>query len=381
MDVWPLNLRHLASIAATARLGSLSAAAQAVHLTQPALTQGISKLEQQLGQPMFDRRPDGMAATEAARLLCPRIERALAHVGSSRVTMAQMRALIAVGDAGSYAAASQTTGLAQPSLHRAVADLSLALRRTLVERRGKGIALTEAGRRVLRQFRLARAELSAGLSELAAMQGRETGRITIGAMPLSRARILPLAVTAYLRRYPDAEISIVEGSYAELAEPLRDGDIDVLIGALRDNAPADGLRQSPLFVDHPVVLARAGHPLAGATPDVAALAAYPWAVAAPGTPLRAQWERMFEGAGIAPPRVPVECGSVITIREILRDSDFLTLLSPDQVAVELAAGWLVKLCDTPPSLVRTIGTTARENWFPTEMQRAFIDQLGQTAVN
>jgi LysR family transcriptional regulator, regulator for genes of the gallate degradation pathway len=71
---------------------------------------------------------------------------------------------------------------------------------------------------------------------------------------------------------------------------------------------------------------------------------------------------------------------VITIREILRDSDFLTLLSPDQVAVELAAGWLVTLCDTPPSLVRTIGTTVRENWFPTAMQRAFIDQLGQTAA-
>jgi LysR family transcriptional regulator, regulator for genes of the gallate degradation pathway len=380
VNLWALNLRHLATIAATTRLGSLSAAAQAVHLTQPALTQGISKLEQQLGQPMFDRRPDGMNATDAARLLAPRIERALAYVGSSRVTMAQMRALIAVGDAGSYAAASQTTGLAQPSLHRAVADLSVALRRTLVERRGKGIALTEAGRRIVRQFRLARAELSAGLSELAAMQGRETGRIAIGAMPLSRARILPLAVTAFLRLYPEAEIRVIEGSHAELVEPLRDGDIDVLIGALRDNAPADGLRQSALFVDHPVVLARAGHPLSATTPDVAALATYPWAVAAPGTPLRAQWERLFEGAGIAPPRVPVECGSVITIREILRDSDFLTLLSPDQVAVELAAGWLVTLCDTPASLVRTIGTTVRENWFPTAMQRAFVEQVERTAA-
>lgn len=380
MNLWTLNLRHLASIAATVRLGSLSATAQAVHLTQPALTQGIAKLEQQLGQPLFERRPDGMAATEGARLIAPRIDRAMAHIGSSRVTMAQMHALIAVGDAGSYAAASLATGFAQPSLHRAVADLSVALRRTLVERRGKGIAFTEPGRRTLRQFRLARAELAAALSELAALRGQESGRITVGAMPLSRARLLPRAVTAFLRFHGNAEIRIIEGSYAELVEPLRDGDVDLLIGALRENAPSDGLQQSALFVDHPVVLARAGHPLSGTAPDIAALAAFPWTVAAPGTPLRAQWERMFESAGVAPPAVPVECGSVITIREILRDSDFLTLLSPDQVAVELAAGWLVTLRDTPASLVRTIGTTIRDNWFPTAMQSAFMAQLARTAA-
>lgn len=44
-------------------------------------------------------------------MLSPQIERALAHVGSSRVTIAQMRALIAAGDGGSYAVAIQTTGL------------------------------------------------------------------------------------------------------------------------------------------------------------------------------------------------------------------------------------------------------------------------------
>ena len=38
-----------------------------------------------------------------------------------------------------------------------------------------------------------------------------------------------------------------------------------------------------------------------------------------------------------PPAVPIESGSVMMIRQILIDSDFLTMLSPDQVAVELEA--------------------------------------------
>jgi LysR family transcriptional regulator, regulator for genes of the gallate degradation pathway len=70
--------------------------------------------------------------------------------------------------------------------------------------------------------------------------------------------------------------------------------------------------------------------------------------------------------------VPIECGSVITIRQILRDSDFLTLLSPDQVALELKGGWLVKICDAPDTLIRTIGITTRAGWRPTVIQGAFL---------
>ncbi len=375
MNLWLLNLRHLAALVAIREFGSLSAAAKAVNLTQPALTQGLAKLERQIGQPLFERYPDGMAATEAATVMSTRIETALAHIGSSRVTMAQVRALIAVGDAGSYAGASAATGLAQPSLHRAIGDLSVALRRVLVERRGKGIVLTEAGRRTLRRFRLARAELAAGLSELSALAGRETGRITIGAMPLSRARLLPAAVTAFYRQHPDLDIRIVEGSYAEMIEPLRDGEIDVLIGALRDGATDGDVVQQALFEDRPVVLGRVGHPLAHAAPDIAMLADFPWTVTAPDTPLRTQWEGMFTDAGFSPPHVAVECGSVITIRQILRDSDFLTLLSPDQVAVELGADVLVKICTAPPNLVRTIGITMRDGWRPTRMQSMFVEAL------
>jgi LysR family transcriptional regulator, regulator for genes of the gallate degradation pathway len=380
MVIWKLNLRHLHALASIARLGSISAAAEAINLTQPAITQGLAKLETQLGQPLFERRANGMTATPAALLLAPRIESALAHIASPRVTMAQMRAFIMLGDSGSYSGASAATGLAQPSLHRAIGDLSLALKRVLVERRGKGIALTEQGTRTVRAFRLARAELEAGLTELASLQGVETGRITIGAMPLSRARLLPAAVTAFYRQFPDVRINIVEGSFQELIEPLRDGELDLMIGALRQPSPGDDVVQQTLFADRPVVLGRVGHPLEQSSATIADLARFPWTVAAPGTPLRVQWEKMFTDAGVPPPCVPIECGSVITIRQILLDSDFLTLLSPDQVAVELEAGWLTKIADTPEGLTRTIGITTRHGWRPTGMQKAFVHSLSQVAL-
>jgi LysR family transcriptional regulator, regulator for genes of the gallate degradation pathway len=374
MNIWDFNLRHLRAASSTARLGSISAAAQAIHISQPAITQALTKLENQLGQRLFERRPDGMVPTQAAHLFAFRIEAALRHIASTRVTMAQLRALIALADAGSYAGASSATGLAQPSLHRAIADLSLALKRLLVERRGKGVALTEQGRKVVRTFRLARAELEAGLSELAALSGLETGRITIGAMPLSRARLLPTVIAAFHRAHPEFSINIIEGAYHELIEPLRDGAIDIMVGALRDPLAGDDIEQRPLFEDRPVVIGRKHHPLRD--PSLAALAEYLWIVPAPGTPLRVQWERMFGDAGLPLPAVPIECGSVMMIRQILLDSDFLTLLSPDQVVVELEAGWLRHIAEVPEGLTRTIGVTTRAGWRATAMQAAFLKMLG-----
>jgi DNA-binding transcriptional LysR family regulator len=107
------------------------------------------------------------------------------------------------------------------------------------------------------------------------------------------------------------------------------------------------LTQTALFLDRPVVVGRLGHPLAGSDPSLADLAAYPWIIAASGAPLRDAWEQMFERGGIGQPQILVESGSVMTIRNLLIDSDCLTLLSPDQVSVELEAKWLTTIAPAP----------------------------------
>jgi LysR family transcriptional regulator, regulator for genes of the gallate degradation pathway len=113
-DLLGLNLRHLDAISVIGRLGSMSAGAQRVSLSQPALAQAVSKVERVLGERLFERQPTGMSPTPAGRILIIRIDRALrfltqgvrlvrrsarlppvAHI-ERWVTMAQLRALIAV---------------------------------------------------------------------------------------------------------------------------------------------------------------------------------------------------------------------------------------------------------------------------------------------
>lgn len=372
-----LNFRHLRAVSAIAETGTVSGAARAVSLTQPAITQAVSKLESLLGLRLFERSPSGMTATEAGQLLALRSARALQLVGSPRVTAPQARALVALSRYGSYAAAALAMDLREPSIHRAVNDLSVSLRQKLVERRGRGVALTDRGAALARRYRLAQSELDSAIAELDGLRGREVGRITVGAMPLSRAKLLPDTIRTFLRLHCEVDVAVIEGSHTELIGPLRDGEIDLMIGALRTSLPAD-LVQRALFIDRPVVLGRAGHPLArGQRPSAGELAGYPWVVPAPHTPLRAQWRRMFMEGGVIPPRVAVECGSVLVIRQLLMEEDYLTLLSPAQVTVEIEAGWLVPICPALGDAARTIGVTSRADWRPTRLQQRFLDILDE----
>ncbi len=375
----PPNIRHYAALAATVRHGSLSRAARAVNLTQPALTQAISGLEATLGATLFERGPAGMSPTEPALLLAPRAEAAIELVGSPRVTGTQVRAFLAVVRAGSYAAASEASGISTASLHRAVADLSVALGQRLLDRHGRALVLTPAGERRARGFGLAMAELRAGLAEVAAWQGKAGGRIVVGAMPLSRARWLPETIVRFAAAHPGIDVAVHEGSHAELAGPLRDGEIDLILGALREEVAVDDLEQEPVFEDRPALVMRAGHPLLSIADTDAAMFAYPWLLPGRDTPLRRYWEGMVRASGREIPHVGIECGSVMMLRQLLLSGDALTLLSPDQVSVELEAGVLAAL-PTPVPVSRTIGIATRAGWRPTAAQGAFLTLLREVGT-
>lgn len=393
IDPFELNLRHLRALSAIATGGSVRAAAEAISLSQPALTQGLAKLERRLGTPLFERRPDGMLATpaglalgERARAAIDRLAVALREAGTGGVrgfaraewlvTATQLRAFLALSDAGSFVGAAAVTGLSQPALHRAVRDLEQVTGLVLVERRGRGVAFTGAGRKLARGARLTRGEIAAGLAEVAPDESGTS--LLIGAMPLCRALLLPGAITAFLAEAPLVRIDVAEGSWRELIEPLRDGSLDLLIGALREPCPPD-LAQHPLFVDRLVVVGRAGHPLTWhPAPELADLARYPWIVGRSESPLRAHWEQLF--ARNLLPRAPVECGSVMTARGILQRSDCLTLLSPEQVAMEIENGSLAIIGAPLVGHERPIGLATRRDWRPTRIQSLFLRCLRDVAA-
>lgn len=382
-----LNLRHLRAVGAIVQRGSMSAAADDVSLSQPALTQGVAKLEAQLGVALFSRRAGGMDPTEAGGALAARASAAFGHLANATrsgrrfsrpdwlMTATQLRAFLCLADAGSFVGAAAATGLSQPAIHRAVRDLEQVCGTVLIDRRGRGIALSAAGLRLARGIRLARGEIAAAITEMTDASG---GSIVIGAMPLSRAMLVPRAIVQTVADLPNAEVDVIEGSWRELIEALRDGGIDLTIGALRPEPAPGDLLQTPLLTDGLIIVGRVEHPLAGVgAPSPKALAAFPWIVSHSGAPLRLLWERLFAEGPL--PRAPIQCGSVMVIRGILAETDFLTLLSPQQVALEIRSGVLAVIGSEPELSGRVIGVTMRRDWRPTRAQARFLEALTQAA--
>jgi DNA-binding transcriptional LysR family regulator len=100
-----LTLQQLSYFLAAAEHGSFSAAAEALHMAQPSLSEQIRRLEAELGVPLFTRAGRGLELTEAGRLLMPHAERTLADAQAALESVREVRDLaggtVAFGTFGS----------------------------------------------------------------------------------------------------------------------------------------------------------------------------------------------------------------------------------------------------------------------------------------
>lgn len=376
------NFRHLRIVLAAAEQGSITRAAEIGLVTQPAVTQAVAKLEREAGAPLFRRTPQGLFPTEVGETLVARVARAFALLDPAldavaprlrlTATVPQIEALIAMREAESFTLAARRLGIAQPTVHRAITQLEQEAGRTLFERTAHGMLPTRPAQALADAARLAFAELAQAAADVAELTGREVGRIVVGAMPLSRSSVLPAAIARFRAARPTLPILVHDGPYDELLAGLRRGEIDLLIGALRDPAPVGDVEQRRLFDDDLLLVARPGHPILSApaiAPDL--LAGYPWVVNRAGTPMRAHFDRLFAGGD--GPRSIVESGSVILMRELLAASDHLGCVSRLQAKAEGAS--LAILPFAMPGTARQIGLTLQAGWVPTRAQKDFVATL------
>lgn len=391
------NLRHLYSLLDIAELGSITKAAEAANLSQSALTQGLNKIEETLKASLFERTASGMFLTKSGEVFISRLERALEHLRSfdtelqkrqrgknaskfhKRVSVCQLRAVIATVEHGSFSHAATSMGIAQPTVHRAVRDVEGLCNQQLFIRSPSGVDSTPIARRMALISSLAFSELDQGVIEVQELVGKMTGKLIVGSLPLARTKLIPESVSALLKRYPQVEVSIVDGPYDELLHALLHSRIDMIVGALRNPPPVKEITQQHLF-DAPLsVIVRAGHPLLQRTQlQIGDLTTLDWIAPKKGTPAREQFTNIFLNQGLEPPKKVIECSSSVAVRGLLLANDRAALLSTTQMQPEIHANMLAALpIDLHAS--RPIGLTLRKGWKATAVQRHYLDILSELA--
>jgi len=134
-----------------------------------------------------------------------------------------------VAEMGSFTRAASFLSVAQPALSRQVRSLEVELRQTLLQRNGRGVTLTEAGKRLLEHSRGILAQVERARLDLEDHRGAATGRVVL-ALPPSVSRTLtgPL-VRAFRERFPKATLSVVEGLSTYALEWLAIGRADCAV--------------------------------------------------------------------------------------------------------------------------------------------------------
>jgi DNA-binding transcriptional LysR family regulator len=89
-----MTLQQLAYFLAAATYGSFSAAADALHLAQPSLSEQVRRLEEELGVELFARTTRGLTLTEAGRTLRPEAEAALAAADRAKESVVAVREVL-----------------------------------------------------------------------------------------------------------------------------------------------------------------------------------------------------------------------------------------------------------------------------------------------
>ena len=399
-----INLRHLRAFSAVAAAGSVAAAADALYRVASAVTRSVLDLEAALGRPLFDRRARGMALNAYGELVLVRalrIEREFEEARTQLVARGGMdggadvhslftsilngRRLAVVASLAqkrNMPAVAREFGITQPAISSALKDLESGLGVALFTRTARGLSPTPAGEIVAFYFKRVLSELWHIGPDRAASDGRLEGSVTVGALPLGRTQILPLAIASLLARHPQLHVSTVESPYDALAASLRSGDIDFILGALRNNAgEVKDLQQQALFEDRISVIARAGHPLARAERiDFRMLREARWTLSRQGSPSRELLERFFSNARQAPPLPAVETGDLAVLRGLLLESDMLTAISAHQLRYEIRDGSLVVLDFPLEETRREIGLTQRLGAFPSPGARALMEEIGKVVA-
>lgn len=143
------------------------------------------------------------------------------------MTTAQLQALLAVVDAGSFSAAALDLGLAQSSVSRAVAELERDLGVRLLRRGRRGASPTEVGLRVATHARRM-LELAEGIrQEAAADTGRLTGRLRVAGYPSIVRFLVAEVLSVFGARHPGVELELHEVEPIEVERLVREGGVDL----------------------------------------------------------------------------------------------------------------------------------------------------------
>jgi DNA-binding transcriptional LysR family regulator len=179
------------------------------------------------------------------------------------VELRHLAALQAVATEGSFGRAAEALGYTQSAISQQIATLERVVGVRLVERPGgpRPVALTEAGRLLLRHADSIMSRLQAAQADMTALANGRLGALRVGTFQSVGAKVLPRILSRFREEWPEVDVQLRESAHdEELTAWVESGELDMTFVQM----PAEGeaIEEIELLRDPYALVVRPDAPLA-----------------------------------------------------------------------------------------------------------------------
>jgi DNA-binding transcriptional LysR family regulator len=253
----------------------------------------------------------------------------------------QLAAFVTVVERKSFSRAAEQLGLTQPAVSLQIRSLEKRFGLQLLDRSGRRVEPTEAGRRLYRRAqRLLALEEQMVDEVVAETDGELRGTVQIGASTGPGGGVVPLLLCDFQLRNPEVEISLSVFDTQRVVELVAERELELgVVGAARRHR---GVVFEPLFRDEVVLACAPGHRFAGKKLPLEQLREEPLIVMQEGAGVRQVIEDELRQAGtrLRDFDVRLELGLQESVKSAVAAGYGVSFISRSAVEAELAAGTL-----------------------------------------
>lgn len=293
----------------------------------------------------------------------------------------ELRAFLAIARSGTINAAASSVGMTQPALSRSLKRLEEALQARLFTRHPGGMSLTEFGKALLRHAELVEFETARLTEEIRMLNGAVTGFVRIGLVPSAISNLLLHALQTVAKTAPGIQVRIVEGAGNQMIDAVANGSVDfAILGSVQTERAGDVVTET-LGSEEVCVAARPTHPVfSSGDLQVADLVDHAWVLPEKGNAIWFGFNSFFRRAGLEPPTPVVITNSVHTLKTLVADADYLTMITRVIFSTEEDSRLILPIPMPGARWQREIVLAHRNNHTLLPAARLFLQEFKRQAV-
>ena len=255
---------------------------------------------------------------------------------SNRLKHRHLVLLTNIAKHGSLTRVAAATGISQPAVTKALAELEDIFGGPLFLRSGRGLLPTALGNLALVRARHMQSDLDLWAREVEALHAGHSAHLNVGVVPYVSSALLTTAISRLHQRF-GVTLTLHRATTDHLVPMLRRHELDCIISRATSTVALDDLIHRVLYRQRPRLIAhsRLAQRLARRRPDWSAVAAMDWVLPAANTPTRQLIVEHFIRAGLRPPSPVLEAYSTDVIEGMLTMNEALISVVPEDIASEL----------------------------------------------